>query len=66
MPGLKTHPRYKVGDTVQVKIGTRMIGTVMEVRGIHSPSGRILYSVHVPMSPEPLVLEVREDEVEKA
>ncbi len=66
MPDLETHARYKVGDAVRVKFGTRMIGTVMEVRGIHSPGGRILYSVHVPMSPEPLVLEVREDEVEKA
>ncbi len=38
----------------------------MEVSGTHSQNGHILYSVYVPMSPEPLILLVREDEIESA
>jgi len=66
MPGLANNAQYKVGDKVQLKYGTRLVGTVTEVQGTHSPSGRILYRVRVPMSPEPLMLAAREDELEKA
>jgi hypothetical protein len=62
MPDIKTQLRYKVGDRVRARFGTRLVGTVMEVQGIQ----RILYSVYVPMEPEPLILLVREDEIEKA
>ena len=65
MPDLKKQPRFKVGDQVRLTFGTRLVGTVMEARGTYLPSGHILYRVYVPMEPEPLVLEVREDEVEK-
>jgi hypothetical protein len=61
MPDIKTQPRFKVGDKVRARFGTRLVGTVMEVQGIR----RILYSVYVPMEPEPLKLLVREDEIEK-
>ncbi|HEV3261220.1 MAG TPA: hypothetical protein VG013_30485 [Gemmataceae bacterium] len=66
MPDLETHPRYKVGDKVRLTSGAPLIGTVTEVRGTHSPSGRILYRIRVPMSQEPLWLDVREEEIEKA
>jgi hypothetical protein len=65
MPDLKKHPLYKVGDQVRLTFGTRLVGRVMEARGTYSPSGHVLYRVHIPMSPEPLILEVREDAVEK-
>jgi hypothetical protein len=62
MPDTKTQPRYKIGDKVRLTFGTRLVGTVMEVRGIR----RIFYRLYVPMDPEPLIFEVREDEIEKA
>jgi len=66
MTDLEKDARYRMGDKVRISSGTRLVGTVTEVRSSHSRGGRILYRVRVPMSPEPLMLEVREDEVEKA
>jgi hypothetical protein len=66
MPDIKMPPHYKVGDKVRLKSGARLSGTVTEVRDTHSPGGHIFYRICVPMSPEPLWLEVREEEVEKA
>jgi hypothetical protein len=65
MPNLKTTPRYKVGDKVRLVRGTRLVGSVMHVQGTHSPSGRIIYEIYVPMEPEPLILPVEEDGIEK-
>ena len=65
MPELAKRPRYQVGDKVQLKDGTRWIGTVTEARGTYSPKGHATYRVRVPLSPEPLFFEVREDEIEK-
>jgi hypothetical protein len=62
MSDIKTQPRYKIGDKVRLTGGTPLVGTVMEVQGIR----RILYRIYVPMDPEPLKFEVREDEIEKA
>lgn len=67
MPDLQTQPLYKVGDKVRLKLGTHLVGLVSEVRGpVPGGSGRILYSVRVPLDPEPLFFEVRQDELEKA
>jgi|GEM_PF-6054080 len=64
MPELVKHPRYKVGDLLQLKSrGPRWVGTVVEARGTYSPTGHVLYNVRVPMDPEPLFLLVREEEV---
>jgi hypothetical protein len=64
MPELTKHPRYKVGDQLQLKSrGPRWVGTVTEARGTYSPSGHVLYRVRVPMDPEPVFLLVREEEV---
>ena len=38
--------------------------TVTEVRYTPFGSGQVFYRLYVPMDPEPLMLEVREDEVE--
>jgi hypothetical protein len=62
---LKIHPRYKVGDRVRLVFGTGLVGTVMEARGSYYETGHALYRIHVPMNPEPLVLAVREEEIEK-
>src|SRR5260370_9648497 len=64
MPELVKHPRYKVGDQLQLKArGPRWVGTVTEARGTYSPNGHVLYHVRVPMDPEPLFLLVREEDV---
>lgn len=64
MPELAKHPRYKVGDQLQLKSrGLRWVGSVTEARGTYSPSGHVLYRLRVPMDPEPVFLLVREDEV---
>jgi hypothetical protein len=65
MPELAKRPRYQVLDKVQVKHGSRLIGTVMEARGTYNPDGHCLYRVYVPMEPEPLLLLVTEEEIEK-
>ena len=64
MPDLQTGPRYRVGDRLQVRIGSPLVGTVTEVRYTPFGSGQVFYRLYVPMDPEPLMLEVREDEVE--
>jgi hypothetical protein len=64
MPDHQTQPRYRVGDKIQVRIGSPLVGTVTEVRYTPFGSGPILYRLYIPMSSEPLMLEVREDEVE--
>ncbi len=66
MPDLDTKSRYKVGDEVRLITGSRLVGRVTEVRRSSSQAARFLYRVRVVMNPEPLMLEVREDEVEKA
>lgn len=58
-------PRYKVGDKVRVVFGARLVGIVTEARGTYSPTANVLYHVRVPMDPEPLLLLMREDEIEK-
>jgi len=64
MPELVKHPRYKVGDRLQLKSrGPRWVGTVTEARGTYSPNGHVLYHVRVPMDPEPLFLLLREEDV---
>jgi hypothetical protein len=66
MSEVEKQPRYQVGDEVRLIGGGRLVGRVTAVRGVNSPSGRILYRVHIPLDPEPLIWEVREDEIEKA
>ena len=65
MPELVKRPRYQVLDKVQVKHGSRFIGTVTEARGTYQPDGQCLYRVYVPMEPESLLLLVTEEEIEK-
>jgi hypothetical protein len=66
MPDVKQSARHRVGDKVRLTFGTRLTGTVTEVRQAYSPRGHTMYRVRIPMSPEPLWIEAREDEVEKA
>jgi hypothetical protein len=67
MPDLDKSAQYKIGDKVRVKGGIGLVGMVSEVRRVYSPAGgHHLYRVRVPMDPEPLWLEVREEEIEKA
>ena len=66
MPDLESSAHFNVGDQVRLKFGARLVGTVAEVRGLALPEGRVRYRVRVAMSPEPLMLEVRPEEVEKA
>jgi hypothetical protein len=65
MSDIKTTPRYQVGDKVRFVHGSRLVGSVMHVQGIHSPRGRILYEIYVPMDPEPLIMPAREEDIEK-
>lgn len=65
MPELVKQPRYKVGDQVRLTFLERWVGRVMEAQGSYSPDGHVLYTVYVPMDPEPLTLLLREEEVEK-
>jgi hypothetical protein len=65
MPDLK-NAAYRVGDTVRLKFGARLVRTVTEARGTYSPDRPIVYRVRVVMSPEPLMVEVQEDEIENA
>jgi hypothetical protein len=64
MSALSTPPRYKVGDQVRIKIPSRWVGMVSEVRYTPSGSGRVLYRVRVPLDPEPLWMVLAENEVE--
>jgi hypothetical protein len=66
MPDVKQSPRHQVGDKVRLTFGARLAGTVTEVRRAYSPGGHIMYRIRIPMTPEPLWVEAREDEVEKA
>lgn len=65
MPDLGKGAQFKVGDKVRIPFGTRPVGTVSEVH-ISPTTGHARYRVRVPMDPEPLWLEVLEDEIEKA
>jgi hypothetical protein len=65
MAELVKYPRYKIGDKVRVKFGSRSVGLVSEARGTYSPTGHVLYTVYVPMDPEPLMMLLREEEIEK-
>jgi hypothetical protein len=66
MPEIEKQPRYQVGDKVRIIGPGRLTGSVMRVQGTHSPDGHILYTVYVPMDPEPLTWLVREEEIEPA
>ena len=66
MPDLDKRAQYKIGDKVRLKGGDGLVGMVSEVHFARVPGARILYRVRVPMDPEPLWLEVREEEIEKA
>lgn len=66
MPGLPNHAHFKVGEKVRFEFGKCLVGTVTEVRGRQVPIARILYRARVPMEREVLMVEVRQNEVEKA
>jgi hypothetical protein len=63
-PGSDT--TYKVGDKVRWKYGTRLVGVVMEVFVYPNDKGHVRYTVRVPMEAEPIIMILREDEIEKA
>jgi hypothetical protein len=66
-PDTEKTPLYKIGDKVRLAFGERLAGRVMEVHAVPpGGSGRIRYRLYVPMDPEPLMLEVRESDIEKA
>lgn len=57
--------QFQADDKVRMPYGARLVGTVTEVH-VSPTTGRAHYRVRVPMGPEPLWLEVWEDEIEKA
>ena len=65
MPELVKRPLYKVGDQVRIKLPSRWVGTITEARGSFHERGNVLYHVHIQLDPEPLWMELREDELEK-
>jgi hypothetical protein len=66
MHGVEKGAKFKVGDKVRMPYGAFLVGTVSEVRVSPTQAGLVFYRVRVPMDPEPLWMEVREDEIEKA
>jgi hypothetical protein len=66
IPGSNTDIRYKVGEKVRLRFWTHLAGTVMEVHGKPPPGGGLLYRIYIPMDPEPLIVEAREEEIEPA
>ncbi len=66
MPRFEPGAQFQVGDEVRIPFGTCPVGTVTEVTVSPTQVGRVLYRVRVPMDPEPLWMELREDEVERA
>jgi hypothetical protein len=66
MPRFEPGAQFQVGDKVRISFGARLVGTVTEVRVSPTQAGLVFYRVRVPMDPEPLWMEVREDEIEKA
>lgn len=66
MPELVKRPRFRMGDKVRFTYaGVPLVGTLTVAQGTYSPAGHVLYTVRVPMEPEPLRLLLREEEVEK-
>ena len=65
MAQLAKQPRYKIGDQVRAKHGSRLVGRVMYARGTYSLDGEVLYEVYVPMGPEPLIMLLTEEDIEK-
>jgi hypothetical protein len=65
MADFENTPRFKPGDRVRALFGGRLVGWVKRVTPARTPTAHTLYTVHVPMDPEPLLLLVRESEIEK-
>jgi hypothetical protein len=59
-------PLYKLGDVVRFPSGQWLTGRVIEVTPARTPEAHTLYTVKVPMDPEPLLFLLRESEIEKA
>lgn len=62
------HAPFHVGDRVRIEFGRgKVTGEVVEERGPIGGQGSRLYQVLVPMEPfEPMLMELREDEMEVA
>lgn len=58
-------PKFKIGDKVRAKFEPSLPGLVAEIRRAVSPGRQHVYRVRVPMDPEPLWLEFRENDIEK-
>jgi hypothetical protein len=59
-------PRYKLGDLVRFPWEQGLTGRITEVMPARTPEAHTLYTVKVPMDPEPLIFLVREEGIEKA
>ena len=66
MPDIKTKPRHQVADKQRLLNFPDLAGAVTEIRRSSAPDVRFVYRIRVPMDPEPLMVEIREDEFERA
>jgi hypothetical protein len=57
----KTEPALKLGDRVKIRYG--MKGRIVEWRGPLGPGGAQIYRVQTRRKPEPVYIEVREDQL---
>jgi hypothetical protein len=56
-------PALKLGDRVRIRHTTGMKGRIVEWRGPLGPGGSQIYRVQIRSKPEPVYIEVREDQL---
>jgi hypothetical protein len=62
---LTTGPtRYKPGDRVKILHSIGLQGVIDELRGPLGPKGAQVYSILLPRDPEPMFVEVLEEQLE--
>jgi hypothetical protein len=52
------------GTKVQITIGSKPVGRIVELRGPLGPKGSLVYRVRIRKKPKPVYVEVCEDELE--
>ncbi len=57
-------PALKLGDRVRIRLSGGMKGRIVELRGPLGPGGAHIYRVQTQRKPEPVYVEVREDQLE--
>ena len=59
----KSVPALKLGDRVKIRHSLGMKGRIVEWRGPLGPGGAQIYRVQTRRKPEPVYIEVREDQL---